>query len=323
MHTYIYLLFFAFYFTNIASIKAQFAGNVGTPTSTAIHQDSSVFVAWATACSLQRGLQNIQEPQLGLATFGDSTMAFGKAGSNAVVSLGDGGTAILTFKNPIRDGAGADFAVFENAFLDGFLELATVAVSSNGIDFVQFPAVSNMPINTQIGPFDYTNNAANLYNLAGKYRAKYGSPFDLAELANTPNLDINAITHVKIKDVIGSINPQFGTLDKNQNPINDPFPTPFPSGGFDLDAVGVIYENTAKNMTKAVFFYPNPIQNDLFITINIKLQSLQLFDITGKLLENITPITQIFPTQNLAKGVYLLSAIADDGSSFVQKLLKL
>lgn len=315
-------LFFVFYFTNIIVLKAQFAGNVGTPTTTAIPQDSSVFVAWATGCTLQRGLQNIQDATLGLATTGDSTMALGKAGSNGVVSLGDGGTAILTFKKPITNGEGADFAIFENAFLDGFLELATVAVSSNGIDFVQFPAVSNMPIATQLGPFDYTNNAANLYNLAGKYRAKYGTPFDLAELANTPNLDINSITHVKIKDVIGSINPQYATLDKNQNPINDPFPTPFPSGGFDLDAVGVIHEKTAKNTTKAIVFYPNPIQNDLFITINIKLQSLQLFDITGKWIENIIPITQIFPTQNLAKGVYLLTAIADDGTILTQKILK-
>jgi Secretion system C-terminal sorting domain len=301
---------------------AQYAGAAGTPTSTAIFQDSSVFRAWATGCTVERGFLNIADPSLGRATAGDSSLALGKAGSNATVSLGDGGSAILTFKNPIANGAGADFAVFENGFADNFLELAFVEVSSNGIDFVRFPAVSNMPFATQIDAFDFANNATNLYNLAGKYRARCGTPFDLDELKNSANLNINAITHVKIIDVVGSINPQFASLDSRGNLINDPYPTPFPQGGFDLEAVGVIHEKTAQNTEKAVSFYPNPLQNNLFITINVALKSLQLFDIQGKLVENFLPQSQIYPCESLPKGVYLLVSIAENGDMLTQKLVK-
>jgi hypothetical protein len=46
---------------------------------------------------------------------------------------------------------------------------------------------------------------------------------------------------VRIIDVVGSIDPAFGTRDSLGNLINEPFPTPFSSSGFDLDAVGVIH----------------------------------------------------------------------------------
>ncbi len=53
-------------------------------------------------------------------------------------------------------------------------------------------------------------------------------------------------------DVVGSISSTYGTLDDQNNAIfngaygttnqliNDPFPTPFSSSGFDLDAIGVL-----------------------------------------------------------------------------------
>ena len=65
--------------------------------------------------------------------------------------------------------------------------------------------------------------------------------FDLAELANKPEvldetLDLTAVTHIKIVDVIGD-----GTqLDSIGDPIYDPYPTGTISAGFDLDAIAVI-----------------------------------------------------------------------------------
>ncbi|MFN6048554.1 MAG: T9SS C-terminal target domain-containing protein, partial [Bacteroidota bacterium] len=61
---------------------------------------------------------------------GTAAGAEGPAASNGVVSLGDGGIATLTFDPPITNGDGFDFAVFENTFLDTFLELAFVEVST-------------------------------------------------------------------------------------------------------------------------------------------------------------------------------------------------
>src|SRR3989338_5346143 len=104
---------------------AQFAAPVGSPPTTAIHKDSSTFVAWATNCVVQRGYFDIADPGFGPATFVSASAGVGIAGSS-VVSLGASGVAVLTFLNPIANGPGFDFAVFENAFNDEFLELAVV-----------------------------------------------------------------------------------------------------------------------------------------------------------------------------------------------------
>ena len=85
----------------------------------------------------------------------------GKAGDGAIVSLGDAGVAVLTFSTPIRNGQGPDFAVFENAFSNTFLELALVEVSSDGQNFVRFDAISNTDTTLQIGGFGHVD-ATNL-----------------------------------------------------------------------------------------------------------------------------------------------------------------
>ena len=66
-------------------------------------------------------------------------------GSTDVVSLGSGGSIVLAFDaNPIVDGSGADFLVFENAFRCGpaqgrvFAEFAQVSVSADGDTWVPF-----------------------------------------------------------------------------------------------------------------------------------------------------------------------------------------
>ena len=92
---------------------APVAGSIGT---TAMHKDSSAFTDWASACTVERGWQNIADTTLGKTSTGDIYSATEKSGVNGVVSLGDGGSAILTFSSPIINGNGPDFAVFENAF---------------------------------------------------------------------------------------------------------------------------------------------------------------------------------------------------------------
>ena len=91
---------------------AQFAPEAGVAGTTAMHADSSAFVAWATGCTVDRGPQQIDDPSLGLVSYGVDDDALGKA-DNMVVSLGDGGTAVLTFNSPICNRRGPDFAVFE------------------------------------------------------------------------------------------------------------------------------------------------------------------------------------------------------------------
>ena len=134
---------------------AQFAPSVGQMGTTAIHADSSIFIDWASGCTIIRGNQDISSPSLGITTVGDNSCAIGKAGQNGVVSLGDGGEAILTFNSPIINGIGFDFAVFENSFSDLFLELAFVEVSSDGINFFGFPATSLTQDTLQIDGYGF------------------------------------------------------------------------------------------------------------------------------------------------------------------------
>jgi hypothetical protein len=267
---------------------AQFAPPQGQWGSTAMYKDSTAFVAWATSCKIVRGLQDISNASLGYTSVGDSSSAINNPDGN-LVSLGDGGYAICSFKNEIFNGVGYDFAVFENSFDGNYLEFAFVEVSSNGENFFRFPASSNTQDTLQTGPFGYSN-ATKVNNLAGKYIAQYGTPFDLSDLQGISGLDVNHITHVKIIDVVGSINPAYATYDRNNSKVNDPWPTPYPSSGFDLDAVGVINQQITGVSQSSIsdfqiLIYPNPANEIINIQINAPKNYLstqiEILDITG------------------------------------------
>jgi prepilin-type processing-associated H-X9-DG protein/prepilin-type N-terminal cleavage/methylation domain-containing protein len=232
------------------SLAGPFDPAAGQPGSNAVASDDPRIVAWGSAVGkLDRGLQDASEPDLGNVTYGLPAWATGPADAEGdsfpVVSLGDGGWIEMLFGFPITDGPGPDFAVFENGITDTFLELAFVEVSNDGASYVRFPAVSLTPSNSQVDPFGALD-ATNLHDLAGKYRRGFGTPFDLSELAPlAPSLDITHITHVRIVDVVGSIDPRYATYDASQptpNIVNDPWPTPFETGGFDLDAIAVLHQ---------------------------------------------------------------------------------
>lgn len=278
----------------------QFAPGPGHTGSTAIFKDSSIIRAWASECTLKRGWMNAADTSLGYATLGDAENAIGKAGDRPIVSLGDGGEAILTFDAPLYNGPGPDLAVFENGFAYAlqehfyFLELAFVEVSSDGINFFRFPAHCENDTTEQIDgrgiePDAGIMDCRKVHNMAGKYPLFYGVPFDLDELKGTPGLDIMNITHVKIVDVVGSIHPELGTRDSRGRRVNDPFPTPFPSSGFDLDAVAAIHIRSTsavkyQNELKPVF-WPNPVKAGEAIHFSPEVQSPEIFGLNGEKLE--------------------------------------
>jgi hypothetical protein len=324
-------LLFILLFTTLPSLhhalQAQFPPAAGQVGSDAMHVDSSAFIGWATGAAVERGWQQIGQAQLGPANFGLEASAAGKADLD-VVSLGDGGAAILTFDYPLGDGPGPDFAVFENSFSDSFLELAFVEVSSDGERFVRFPAVSLTQTETQVEGFGQLE-ASLIHNLAGKYRAFYGVPFDLAALVDSVGLDIQTVTHIRIIDVIGSLSPEFAQYDAAGNIINDPWPTPFPSSGFDLDAIGVIHDqrNLSLDDKKSASFqlYPNPFTTKVHVHSagQEKIRSIQLIDVQGRiLLEMARPENNVIITTNsLASGVYLI-VIQTDKALFQHKMIK-
>ena len=307
--------------------QAQFPPPAGQSGTTAIFKDSSVFVGWATGCTVHRGYIKISDTTLtyegdNKASYGADSSAVGKA-DEAPVSLGDGGWAILTFDKPVANGPGYDFAIFENGLNDTFLELAFVEVSSDGINFFRFPAISNTQTTAQVGTFGLLD-ATKISNLAGKYRILFGTPFDLEELKGTPKLDINKITHIKVIDVAGCIQPAYATHDSRGNIVNDPWATPFNTGGFDLDAVGVIHF-TSSSQDVPVFLFPNPVVDN--VTINLLAGSwynLVLHDVSGKKVwekEKIMNNTTL-DIGFLSAGIYFATFTMENGTSEVKKIIK-
>lgn len=279
------LLFF-FFIAAGKPFAQSFDPPAGMPGSLAIPADSPEIKCWASlVVEEQRGLRNLADPAAGFATSGIAESSLGPALKNGVVSLGDGGYLTAGFPANISDKEGPDLAVFENGFSDSFLELASVEVSSNGVDFFAFPAVSETPYAFQKGPFD-TLHAQNLYNLAGKYRAGFGTGFDLAELAGKPGLDISSIRFVRVRDVVGSVLPEFARRDSRGKIINDPWPTPFESGGFDLDAIAAL--NISGD--QAPLIWPTVLgQGELFSYVPDFSEELHLYSAGGLRLMSYPP----------------------------------
>lgn len=244
---------------SVTGAYAQFAPAAGVPGSTAMAADDPAFIDWGNNITVIRGPQQLGVDTLGQATAGTNESALGKAGESGSVSLGDGGSATYYFPMPVYDGPGYDFAVFENGFSDDFLELAFVEVSTDGIHFERFPAQSLTDTTAQVGTFGLLDTRK-LDQLAGKYRALYGTPFDLEILKATSRIDVQQIHYVRITDVVGSLLPEYQQRDVQGRIVNDPWPTPFPTSGFDLDALGVIHQRSVstENYTPRIAVQVSP-----------------------------------------------------------------
>ncbi|HTO16848.1 MAG TPA: T9SS type A sorting domain-containing protein [Edaphocola sp.] len=271
---------------------------------------------WAASCYVERGWINIADKNLGKTTSGTEQNAIGAVGPSKTISLGDSGVAVLSFNPPIKNIAGPDFAVFENGFIDlmdtskAFLEFAFVEVSSDGINFVRFPTLYSGQQTSQLDTFDVTLGKY-YHNLAGNYIYGYGTPFDLKELEDSTNIDINNISHIRIVDVIGSIDSAIGSKDAIGNLINDPFPTPFPNGGFDLAGIGVLSEPTAiynsKKFSNDIQLFPNPAQHYIKIKgVGIGNLTYEIININGTIIKNETIKNgQDIDVSMLSKGLYI------------------
>lgn len=303
---------------------AQFAPQAGVAGSDAIHKSSSLIQAWASSCSVVRGHTDIADASSPFVSIGVDADATGMS-DGMVVSLGDSGVATLRFNVEIFDGPGPDFAVFENGFANpadpeqSFMELAFVEVSSDGENFYRFPSVSNTSTATQIPGAGVYLNARLVHNLAGKYIAQYGTPFDLSDLNGVSGLDVNHITHVRIVDVIGAIDGHTSKDSKGQL-INDPYPTKFPSGGFDLDAVAVmnVFPLGVREFSAAgIRLFPVPATDVITLSSQDVLSGqVRLLDLQGRSLlqQALSGTSCTLPLGDLPSGTYVLSMLLNDGS---------
>ncbi|MEB2286344.1 MAG: hypothetical protein OZ922_16900 [Myxococcales bacterium] len=153
------------------------------------------------------------------------------AGSLDVVSLGNGGSITVAFTdNRIIDGPGPDFTIFENAFespgLGIFTEVGVVAVSEDGVNFVEFPHGAGGQ--DLFGLAGRTPVYANVETNAIDPRdpaVSGGDQFDLATVG------LASARYLRITDPGAAI-----------DDVGNHFPTPgVGKSGFDLDAVVAIH----------------------------------------------------------------------------------
>ncbi len=218
-----------------------------------------VFLGWATSVVNYSPAR----PDLIQSEWMDPAITLGPPSADVfdVVSLGDlstsdlaAGTApgsiVLGFATDIADGPGADFVVFGNAFdLNGvnsvFAKLAYVEVSSDGVNFVRFPSVdTNAKPSGTSWPY-MTSDPTKIYNLFGKtsnsYGESWGVPFDLAQLATSPQalagtLDLQHVRYVRLVAVVGN----GSSKDAYNHIIYDPWLTTG-SPGPEVQAIGVLH----------------------------------------------------------------------------------
>jgi hypothetical protein len=235
--------------TNTIAQAGIYSGPTNTTNSIdpAIPSTSTRFVEWANAIDASR---TYFAPRGSTAISTTTYNCLGDLDATQIANGDSPGYLTVTFPHGIRNGVGADFAVFENGFTYGspnglFAELAYVEVSSNGTDFARFPSIStNTAPVTGSGAFAGFD-MSNVYNLAGKHATGYGTPFNLSDLLSdekvlTGAVNLNNIQYVKLVDIPG--NGSF--LDSQGHPILDNWMTTG-SGGFDFrlpagQGVGVI-----------------------------------------------------------------------------------
>jgi hypothetical protein len=140
------------------------------------------------------------------------------AGSLDVTSLGEGGSVVLEFAREIADGDGADFIVFENAFVPSgaseenvYAELGTVSVSGDGESWSTFPCTAvEYPYGSCAGWHPVLANAETNTLDPSDPAVAGGDAFDLADLG------VPTARYVRVED------------------------RPDVEGTFDLDAIAVV-----------------------------------------------------------------------------------
>jgi hypothetical protein len=160
-------------------------------------------------------------------------------GSTDVVSLGSGGSIVVSFApNAIVDGPGADFIVFENPFWiggdpnDPYAEPGEVSVSDDGVSWSAFACTPTLDPQAGDG-----TGVAGPYGSCGGWQVVYSnaenaiSPVD-PSVAGGLALDLATVglTHARYVKIVD--------LTHEDCPEAGPRPN---TNGFDLDAVAIIH----------------------------------------------------------------------------------
>jgi hypothetical protein len=132
---------------------------------------------------------------------------------------------------------------------------------------------------------------------------------------------------------VGSLLPEIGSRDFAGNLINDPWPTPFPSSGFDLHAIGYIHFAIPESLNEKigndqVSIFPNPILNGREVTIK-SAKGFKEVKITNSYGEVVIKkfFNQEIKDENillqLNPGLYNIEILNEGSFIYIQKLIVL
>jgi hypothetical protein len=225
-----------------------------------------------------------------------------------ILSLGFDGEIIVGFKDlVIEDRDGADFIIFENAFQNPatkklFVEPAKVAVSSDGINFIEFEYDEETLAGCAgITPTTGDGNPCDQATIGG-------DAFDISDLG------LDHISHIRITDISRIVK-------SNPNHIYyDPIIT-----GFDLDAVVGLHlrkkssdvkESDDRNFSirsiSTNMYYIESFSTDIHIII---------YDIKGSaIFEKRIDQHGIIDCSQLSAGIYLLK-LSLENKIFTEKII--
>ena len=212
-------------------------------------------VSWGDSVQIMRGYQDIADSSLGLAGYGVVSDALGEADGN-VVSLGDGGAATYFFASGIPNGDGPDVAILKMLWIWGVVSYSLNWLLSKYLWmnwYHRFPCQSLTQTNGQVNGFGGLM-AYDVQGFAGIHQAQIGTLFDLEEIDALNPFD--TVYYVRCIDVIGIVDPLLESYDSQGNLINDPYPTPYASSGFDIDAVAYVKDYSAPTSIETIANLP-------------------------------------------------------------------
>ena len=91
----------------------------------------------------------------------------------------------------------------------------------------------------------------------------------------------------------------------------------------DADGYDTVDENIQNNV-KPFFCYPNPAKDNLYLEFSpdVNCQSVEIYDLDGKMIESKNFNCETIGISNLNSGVYLMKIRMADGKEFSERIIK-
>lgn len=136
----------------------------------------------------------------------------------------------------------------------------------------------------------------------------------ISNLENDFYIDISNNSNYTLKiNLYTSVDSETCNYQNLEDTVTLNFSTPI-DGTFSMSTV-----NT-DNKTKAISLFPNPVKDVLYFSEEVS--NVKITDMSGKMVKEFSAKGKSVNVANLAKGVYMISAVAKSGEVLSRKIIK-